>query len=83
MKKRSSPARRALLWTAGAAIGALMAYELWSLGNDEGEDTISENYWKIAASYPILPFAMGTLFGGHFNWQSKDVYDSARAKKKK
>lgn len=59
----------------GGSVLALLAYELWALANDDKEDTLSERYWNLAARYPILPFAMGTLVGGHFNWQSADVYE--------
>lgn len=55
------------------ALGALLAYETWTLVNNERDDTISETLWR-ASRRPLVPFALGCVVS-HFVWQSQDVYD--------
>jgi len=49
-------------------VGALAAYELYTLSNECEGDTISEIVWTATAKRPLLPFAAGVLCG-HFFWQ--------------
>lgn len=46
-------------------VGALLAYEAWTLCNKEPNDTISESVWDVTKHRPIVPFAAGML-AGHF-----------------
>jgi hypothetical protein len=57
-----------------AAIGGLLAYEVWTLTNKIQEDTLSEEVWRSIPRRPLVSLAAGMVIG-HFFWQSQDVYD--------
>ena len=54
------------------SVVSFSAYEIYALSNAQPGDTISEVFWQVSGSYPILPFMLGLLIGvlaGHFFWQ--------------
>lgn len=59
------------------AIGAVLAYEAYTLLNSKPKDTVSERTWKASAKRPLIPFLLGAVTA-HFVWQSQDVYDNYR-----
>lgn len=61
----------------GLAIAGLLAYEIYTLTNDEPEDTLSEGVWRATARQPLVPF-LGGLLAGHFFWQSTSKYEEIR-----
>ena len=64
-----------IAWLAIAiAFAALLLLDLWLASS--GRETISEEAWRLALR-PIFPFIVGFvvgLLGGHFFWQSHQVY---------
>jgi hypothetical protein len=62
-------------WLAIAlAFAGLLIFDLWLAVT--GQATISEEAWRLATR-PIFPFIIGFivgLLGGHFFWQSAQVY---------
>lgn len=56
-------------------IGSGLAYEAYTLLNKEKEDTLSEEFWRVAYRRPLIPFGLGMLVG-HFVWQSDKLYES-------
>ena len=62
------------------SIGAMLAYEIYTLANKEENDTLSESVWRTFAKVPIASFGLG-LLAGHFVWQSSTLYERLRQEK--
>lgn len=59
--------KTATFWIVCAAIVLLIAWDVYVAANDVKGDTISELMLAFARKHPILPFALGVLFG-HLFW---------------
>ena len=59
--------------TAGVIIGTiviLIAYDVWVFIEPSPADTISEVLLRAASGNPIIPFALGVVFG-HLFWPQR------------
>ena len=59
--------------TIGLLVGAaavLIGWDVWAVINPATDDTISEILFATAMQHPVIPFALGVVFG-HLFWPQK------------